>query len=364
MRLLLRISRRAFWIVCRIFPIKENKIVFQTFYGRGYSDSPKYIAEKLRETGKDLDFVWVSNGREDPGVPEGFRVVRFRNFKYIYEMSTAKIWVDSCRKEYCIKKKNQYYMQTWHGGTRNEMYTMQPTNIQPVTRYFSQQDKIRIGSSRYHIDSVLGSKLGYTNTARYSYVCLAEQDGVRLICATMQSQLSTDKYNDMRTLLDYAFSTYKSYTQLPGGTVTAQLAVAGGGQSLGTVTVADPGVKLLLAEGLSAQDVTVDLELPEQYLLGAEPAVYAVYTLNGGAQQESTSVRVKAEITGLAELLEQSTGTKLEAARDVEPGSSAWLLAGISVGCTIGAAVVTVLVLRVHSRLKKRRKTARHHKKA
>ena len=248
--------------------------------------------------------------------------------------------------------------------TRNKMYTMQPTNIQPVTRYFSQQDKIRIGSSRYHIDSVLGSKLGYTNTARYSYVCLAEQDGVRLICATMQSQLSTDKYNDMRTLLDYAFSTYKSYTQLPGGTVTAQLAVAGGGQSLGTVTVADPGVKLLLAEGLSAQDVTVDLELPEQYLLGAEPAVYAVYTLNGGAQQESTSVRVKAEITGLAELLEQSVGTKLEAARDVEPGSSAWLLAGISVGCTVGAAVVTVLVLRVHSRLKKRRKTARHHKKA
>ena len=258
--------------------------------------------------------------------------------------------------------------------TRNQMYTMQPTNIQPVTRYFSQQDKIRIGSSRYHIGSVLGSKLGYTNTARYSYVCLAEQDGVRLICVTMQSQLSTDKYNDMRTLLDYAFATYKNYTQLPGGSVTAQLPVAGGGPTVhptempasshGPVPVADPGVKLLLAEGLSAQDVTVDLELPEQYLLGAEPAVYAVYTLNGGAKQESTSVRVKAEITGLAELLEQSTGTKLEAAKDVEPGNSAWLLAGISVGCTVGAAVVTVLVLRVYSRLKKRRKTARRHNKA
>ncbi len=38
--------------------------------------------------------------------------------------------------------------------TRNEMYTMDPTNIQPVTRYFSQQDKMRIGSSRYHITSV------------------------------------------------------------------------------------------------------------------------------------------------------------------------------------------------------------------
>ena len=60
--------------------------------------------------------------------------------------------------------------------TRNEMYTMDPTNIQPVTRYFSQQDKMRIGSSRYHITSVKGSKLGYTNTARYSYACLAEQN--------------------------------------------------------------------------------------------------------------------------------------------------------------------------------------------
>lgn len=130
---------------------------------------------------------------------------------------------------------------------------MQPTNLQPVTRYFSQQDKMRIGSSRYHIDGILGSKLGYTNTARYSYACLAEQNGVRLICVTMQSELSTDKYSDVRTLLDDAFATFTSYTELSGGSVTAQLPVAGGGSTLGTVMVADPGTKLLLADGLTAK---------------------------------------------------------------------------------------------------------------
>jgi len=56
--------------------------------------------------------------------------------------------------------------------TRNEMYTMAPTNIQPVTRYFHQQDKMGVGSSRYYIPAILGSKIGYTNIARYSYVCL------------------------------------------------------------------------------------------------------------------------------------------------------------------------------------------------
>ena len=239
--------------------------------------------------------------------------------------------------------------------TRSEMYTMQPTNVQPVTRYFSQQDKMRIGSSRYHVSSILGSKIGYTNTARYSYACLAEQNGVRLICVTMQSELSTDKYNDVRTLLDYAFSTFTGYTDLPAQGVTAQLPVTGGGESLGTVTVSDPGVKLLLADGLSAKDVTVSLELPETYVLGTEPEVYAVYTIRGGTKQESTSVRVKAEISGLTELLEASTGTELEAAKAVQPkGRALWLL-GISLGSTVAAAAVTFFIVRLLAKRKKRR---------
>ena len=239
--------------------------------------------------------------------------------------------------------------------TRNEVYTMQPTNIQPVTRYFSQQDKIRIGSSRYHIASVKGSKLGYTNTARYSYACLAEQNGVRLICVTMQSELSTDKYNDVRILLDYAFSTFTGYTDLPARGITAQLPVAGGGGSLGTVTVTDPGARLLLADGLTAEDVDVSLELPETYLLGTKPEVYAVYTIRGGAKQESASVRVDAEISGLTELLANSTGVELKAAKDVKPKSRALWLLCISLGSTIAAAAVTVAVIRLWARHKRRK---------
>ena len=239
--------------------------------------------------------------------------------------------------------------------TRNEMYTMQPTNLQPVTRYFSQQDKLRIGSSRYYVASILGSKLGYTDTARYSYACLAEQNGIRLICVTMQSELSTDKYSDVRTLLEYAFSAFTHYTELPAQGISAQLPVAGGGETLGTVTVTDPGTSLLLADGLTAQDVEVSLELPEQYVLGTEPEVYAVYTVRGGTKQESTSVRVTAQVTGLEELLTQSVGAELPAAGDVRPRSKVWLLAGISLGCTAAAALVTVGVMRLYGDLRRKK---------
>ena len=243
--------------------------------------------------------------------------------------------------------------------TRNEMYTMGQTNVQPVTRYFHQQDKMRVGSSRYYIPAIRGSKIGYTNIARYSYVCLAEQNGVRLICVTMQSQIKTDKYNDVRTLLDDAFARYTGYTEIPAQGVTGELEVAGGGSTLGTVTVSDPGVKLLLADGLTAADVSVTLELPERYLLGVDPAVYAVYTIHGRDVQETASVRVPAAVTGLEELLAKSANATLPASRDVGPKRIAGGLLAISVGATVLAALAAFGVVRLRAKLRRKRK-ARH----
>ena len=216
--------------------------------------------------------------------------------------------------------------------TRNEMYTMGPTNVQPVTRYFHQQDKMRVGSSRYYIPAILGSKIGYTNIARYSYVCLAEQNGVRLITG---------------------------YTEIPAQGVTGELEVAGGGSTLGTVTVSDPGVKLLLADGLTAADVSVTLELPERYLLGVDPAVYAVYTIHGRDVQETASVRVPAAVTGLEKLLAKSANATLPASRDVGPKRIAGGLLAISVGATVLAALAAFGVVRLRAKLRRKRK-ARH----
>ena len=239
--------------------------------------------------------------------------------------------------------------------TRLEMYTMAPTNVQPVTRYFSQQDKMRLSYSRYYIPAIRGSKIGYTNIARYSYVCLAEQNGVRLICVTMQSEMKTDKYNDVRTLLDYAFARYTGYTDLPSQGLTGEVEVVGGGGTLGKVTVPAPGVRLLLADGVTAGDGSVSLELPERYVLGTSPEVYAVYTVNGGDKQESTSVRVPAVLTGLDALLEANAGRELDTASDVRPARTAGMLIAISLACTAAAAGATLCVMRV-MRLRKTKK--------
>ena len=241
--------------------------------------------------------------------------------------------------------------------TRNEVYQMSPTNVQPKERYFHQQDKMRVGSSRWYIPAIRGSKIGYTNIARYTYVCLAEENGVRLICVTMQSQLKPDKYNDVRTLLDYAFARYTGYTDIPAQGLTEALPVAGGGGTLGTVTVTDPGTRLLLADGLTAADVSVTLELPEQYILGTKPEVYAVYTVNGQDKQESVSVRVPAVVTGLQEVLDANVGVQLGSSTGLSVKKIVALLLVVSLGGTVIAAGAAFLVVKLRAKTKKR---ARH----
>ena len=154
----------------------------------------------------------------------------------------------------------------------------------------------------------------------------------------------------------YAWSIYSRwladlYTQMAGQTVSVASLTY-----IFSIGAALNPVAMVLAGGLTAKDVEVSLELPEQYLLGDDPAVYAVYTIRGGTKQESTSVKVPAKISGMADLLAQSTGAQLASSGDVAPGRSAWMLAGISLGCTAAAAVVTVLVMRLVNRIRRKKR--------
>ncbi|MBR2786192.1 MAG: CDP-glycerol glycerophosphotransferase family protein [Clostridia bacterium] len=107
---------RCLFIIFKVFPIKKNKLVFINFYGNGYGDNPKYICEELLKKHSDLDIVWLVNNINS-NFPKGIRKVKYKSVSAIYELATAKIWIDNARKrKYVLKRKKQYYIQTWHGG--------------------------------------------------------------------------------------------------------------------------------------------------------------------------------------------------------------------------------------------------------
>lgn len=123
MRLLqikIRIHRFIFLVIrtmmCYMLPINKKKIVFDNFGGRGYGDSPMSIANEIIKQGLDYKMVWLSKN-EDDILPNNIKRVRKGSLISLFDIFTAKIWVDNIQFGIEVKKKpQQYYIQTWHGG--------------------------------------------------------------------------------------------------------------------------------------------------------------------------------------------------------------------------------------------------------
>ena len=217
-------------------------------------------------------------------------------------------------------------------------YTMPPTNKKPEERYFSQKDYIRLPGKAYaYVPTVVGSKTGYTDEARYTYACLAEKDGVRLICVVMHSQLRTEKFDDVKKLLDYAFTNFHRVT-VPAGKVTAQVEVRGGGDGLGRLSLSSPELSLLAANDAVAQGVQVAIHTPESYILGRPYTAEVVCTVDGQGAQDSAVIRIPLQVTGLQALLDRNHDLVLPTSGDVEAGGSSlpWLLgAGVFVAAAL-----------------------------
>jgi CDP-glycerol glycerophosphotransferase len=108
-------------ILLPLIKINEKKIVFCSFYGQGFGCNPKYIALELlrRDTQKDLKLVWLVDFRKVKNTkqfPPEIILVDYCSVNAFFELASAKIWVDNCRKFlYPYKRNGQFYFHTWHG---------------------------------------------------------------------------------------------------------------------------------------------------------------------------------------------------------------------------------------------------------
>ncbi len=96
-------------------PLKKNTVVFESFLGKNYSDSPKYIYEYMVDSRMDYNYVWIFN---QPGkkVPGNTKQIKRFSLKYYYYLATSKYWVSNSRLPLFLKKrKDNIYLQTWHG---------------------------------------------------------------------------------------------------------------------------------------------------------------------------------------------------------------------------------------------------------
>lgn len=97
-------------------PKKKNIVIFESFLGKQYSDSPKAIYEEWRQQHPHDELVWSIDSRAPIKLPKGVKTVRRLSFQWVYYMARARVWVSNSRLPNWIPKdENTIYLQTWHG---------------------------------------------------------------------------------------------------------------------------------------------------------------------------------------------------------------------------------------------------------
>lgn len=96
--------------------VDDKTIVFESFGGKNYSDSPKYIYEYMQQHYPQLNYIWVCARPEQTVIPGNAIKVQKGSRAYYQAYAKAKYWVSNARLPlYLNKKENQVYIQTWHG---------------------------------------------------------------------------------------------------------------------------------------------------------------------------------------------------------------------------------------------------------
>ena len=106
-------------VMLPILPVQKNMVIFDSSIGLNYTGNPRAVYERMGERGLDQKFrcIWLfQKGKAPEHLPGTAKVVCYGRFLHLYYMSVAAVWIfDTRQPKFIRKKKNQLYIQTWHG---------------------------------------------------------------------------------------------------------------------------------------------------------------------------------------------------------------------------------------------------------
>ena len=104
--------------------VKNNRIVFNNFNGKGYGCNPKYIAEEIIRRKLPYDMYWLCENEDifnTGDIPTNIKKIIYKSKEAVKLLYSAKVLVSNVRCVKLLKRgwektDKQNYIQTWHGS--------------------------------------------------------------------------------------------------------------------------------------------------------------------------------------------------------------------------------------------------------
>lgn len=145
---------KAMWVK----PIQKKTILFISFNGEQYSDSPKYIYEYLKEHyGNQYHYIWAFNEPEKFKDIKGIESIKAKGFQFILkELTVNAIVTNNALSTYLPIRKKQVVLNTWHGGGAIKKFGLTSPDTTDYDDYFFKVHNKKY--TAYTGDSVVGVK--------------------------------------------------------------------------------------------------------------------------------------------------------------------------------------------------------------
>lgn len=142
-------------------PIQENTVLYESFLGKNYSDSPKAIFKYLLENEPNKwKHIWVLNNQDIVKNEEEFKhknvkIIKRFSWKYFYYVTLSKYFVLNMRQpKWLYKKEEQVILSTWHGT--------------PLKRLVFDMENVTSANKNYKKDF-------YNQSRKWDYLIAANQ---------------------------------------------------------------------------------------------------------------------------------------------------------------------------------------------
>lgn len=124
-----KIARKVYYWLCIIkyriitlgIKVDDKLIIFASFNGRSYCDSPKALYEYIikNEKYKDYRFVWAFTDVDKHKfleINKNTEVVNIKSNEFYRKMKQAKYWIFNYKiQDFVFPSKKQVFIQCWHG---------------------------------------------------------------------------------------------------------------------------------------------------------------------------------------------------------------------------------------------------------
>ena len=120
LKLLIIYIIRIIMYILRIFPIKENRVIFSSYRGYQYACNPRYISEYLINNHPgEYEIIWAFQNPEDYSFlnKDSIKLVKYNSLKRFYYEATSKFSINNIGSfSYLPLRKGQEHVNTWHSG--------------------------------------------------------------------------------------------------------------------------------------------------------------------------------------------------------------------------------------------------------